>query len=324
MSREGEHLTPACRRWYHGLPAVTAEVDCGGKAHRITWRRGKLVLEDHDLLAERSLSALGAKPALCVEVLEAWRAMRGSEHLHDLLLRDRTLSPEELARMKAGHELVMKRTQERPGHMRAALGGLGGNPPRAAEMLSQIERQAAEGLERQERVWAITLIDALPPALRRALALSVIVSIERRWDDDEFRREHAKRIEPALTAIAAPLFEQSVRRWRRNLKPYAGFVSEAWLLAPGEQPGCAAWADSGGAHAALSLPLSWFTEVWARGIAVVDDCFVLAVAGSSRDGMTLRGLALRWERQDRDTSRSVKAPALLTRGNGGDWRLRWL
>lgn len=226
--------------------------------------------------------------------------------------------------MKAGHELVMKRTQERPGHMRAALGGLGGNPPRAAEMLSQIERQAAEGLERQERVWAITLIDALPPALRRALALSVIVSIERRWDDDEFRREHAKRIEPALTAIAAPLFEQSVRRWRRNLKPYAGFVAEAWLLAPGEQPGCAAWADSGGAHAALSLPLSWFTEVWARGIAVVDDCFVLAVAGSSRDGMTLRGLALRWERQDRDTSRSVKAPALLTRGNGGDWRLRWL
>jgi len=141
---------PASRRWYDGLPAVTAEIACGGEGHRITWRHGKLVLEDHDVLAEQSLTALGAKPPTCVEVLKAWRAMRGrDELLHELLLRDRTLSPEELARMRTGHELVMQSTREDPRRMRAALS----NDPGRAQILSRAERQAAQALERQERVW---------------------------------------------------------------------------------------------------------------------------------------------------------------------------
>jgi len=46
------------RRWFDDRPEVTAEIGCG-RQRRIAWRRGKLVLEDHDLLAERSLTALG-------------------------------------------------------------------------------------------------------------------------------------------------------------------------------------------------------------------------------------------------------------------------
>ncbi len=313
------HLKAARNRWFEAIPPVTAEIDCGGKEHRITWRRGKLIVEDHDVLAEQALAALGGKPPVCVEVLDAWRRMRNTELLYELLFREGTLSPEELARRRATHEAEMERPQRMPQSVRAHFQNRAGG----AEMVNQLERQAAQRVEWERRMWAVTVIEALPAALRRTLALSVIVNVARHWHDEAFRRKHAQHLESSLTAIAAPLFEQSVRRWRRNLKPYAGFVAEAWLVAPGEEPKCAAWADSGGAYAALSLPVSWFTDVWARGIALVDGCFVLGLADSPRDHAELPVLALRWERQDREISRSVAAPALVTRGRAGDWRLRW-
>lgn len=315
----GTHLNPASRRWYERLPAVTAEIDCGGVGHRISWRRGRLVLEDHDVLAERSLTALGAQPPMCVELLDAWRARRGSELLYELLLGDGALSPEELALRRARHEAEMESAQRMPQRM---LGHFK-NQPGGAEMVRLVERQAVERLEREKRMWAITLTEVLPPALRRALGLSVIVNIERHWDDDGFRRKHARHIEPALTALATPLFERSARRWSRNLKPYGGFAATTALLAPGEQPTCAVWADRGGVYAAMSLPLSWFTDVWGRGIALVEGCFVMGVADSSADGLKLRVHAVRLERQGWKPSKSLESPALVTR-RGGRWQLHWV
>ena len=52
---------------------------CGGAEHRITWRRGKLVLEDHDLRAEEAMSALGASWPECLRVLQRWRLRTGWE-----------------------------------------------------------------------------------------------------------------------------------------------------------------------------------------------------------------------------------------------------
>ena len=190
-------------------------------------------------------------------------------------------------------------------------------------MMRLVERQAAERLEREERAWAVTLIDVLPPGLRRALGLSVVVGLERRWDDDGFRRVHARHVERALSALALPLFEQSARRWRRRLRPYRGVEPSTALLAPGERPGCLLWADRTALHAAISLPLSWFTQVWARGIALVDDCFVLDVAGSTPDGSAVEVLAARFRRRRFRSERSLESPALLTR-RGGGWRLRWV
>jgi hypothetical protein len=60
--------------WQLGVPPATVEVDCGGISHRVTWRRGKLVLEDHDLSAESALVGLGADPCPCLELLAAWRS----------------------------------------------------------------------------------------------------------------------------------------------------------------------------------------------------------------------------------------------------------
>lgn len=63
---------PRKLRWYDALPEVSAAVVCGGEKHRVTWRRGKVVLEDHDLGAERGMVAFGGELCPCMRVLEIW------------------------------------------------------------------------------------------------------------------------------------------------------------------------------------------------------------------------------------------------------------
>ena len=63
---------PRLPRWYDPLPEATATVDCGGEKHRISWRRGKIVLEDHDLTAEKAMMAFGGEMCPCMRVLEVW------------------------------------------------------------------------------------------------------------------------------------------------------------------------------------------------------------------------------------------------------------
>jgi len=60
------------QRWYDPFPAATALIDCGGEPHRVTWRHGKIVLEAHDLTAERTMLAFGGELCPCMRVLEMW------------------------------------------------------------------------------------------------------------------------------------------------------------------------------------------------------------------------------------------------------------
>lgn len=64
-------------RWYQFLQPVTATVECDGQPHRVTWRRGRLVLEDHDLTAERTMLVFGGELCVCMRVLELWRQQFG-------------------------------------------------------------------------------------------------------------------------------------------------------------------------------------------------------------------------------------------------------
>lgn len=301
----------ARRRWCDEIPAVTCEVRCGGQRHRISWRRGKLVLEDHDVLAERSLTALGSEPPLCVQVLEAWRRMRHTELLYEFLLGERIICEEEFVR----RQIRRKLTEDA-----AARARLARLPPQAAHMLRRLRPDLPE---REERMWDLTLIEALPASLREALALSVIVNVERHWHDEDYRRTHAEHIESALAARVNEAFEQSARRWRRNVRPYARFEIQTRLVTTTEQPACEVSLGTGGAAGLLTVPFSWFIEVRARGIALVDGCFILSRAGASRRDESLPVIAIRWERASQNTSRSVAAPAIVSRRPGGDWSLRW-
>lgn len=301
-------MNPKACRWYEGLADATAEFDCGGQRHRIAWRRGKLVLEDHDLLAERSLIAFGSAPPLCVEVLDAWRWMRGPELLQELLGGD-TVPVDEVAARKTRHLDAIRRDRE-------FIAGAG-------QVLRGLLASARRNIEREQRAWARTLLAALPVEVRRRLALAVIVEVERHWHDERFRREHRGHVEPALAQTAGALVERSARCRGRDLQPHASFVVEARVLAPGEPPLCTVRFGPDGGGGSVSLPLAWFTDVWSRGLALVEDCFVTRRAGRGGDAAALPVHALRWEHEGRDVFRAVEAPAIVTRGDGGARALHW-
>jgi hypothetical protein len=69
------------RAWYHHLDPVSVEISCGERRHRVSWRRGRLVLEDHDVEAERAFVALGGDRSVCVELLDAWREATDSREV---------------------------------------------------------------------------------------------------------------------------------------------------------------------------------------------------------------------------------------------------
>lgn len=302
-------LSARPRRWCDDLPAVTAQIDCGGGQHRITWRRGKLVLEDHDLLAERSLLALGSDAPPCVEVLHAWRRVRDATMLRTCLFREGTMPPAELAVWRAFYEAETDRLER-------AIFPVGG--------VAQAPHAGRAALRaRNLRMWDTTLIEALSPGLRTALALSIIVGIARHWHDDEYRFRHGHRVESALATIANRLLEESARRWRCNVRPHAIFTIDTQALAPWERPRCAGSVGTGRAVASLSLPVSWLLDVWARDAqdeAAVDE---RDAARRPRDDTTLHVVAVRWARDARHGSQMVAAPALLRRGADGGWSLRW-
>lgn len=215
-----------------------------------------------------------------MQVLDAWRRMRGPKLLYEFLLREDTMSAEEYAFHRSRFAAQLHRLNRPPPV-----------PPQAAAAWRRTR------LERDKQVWDTMLIEALPAELRRTLGLSALVAFERQWHDEECRRVHEQHVAAAPTKIAEPLFEQSVRHWRRNLKPQATFVLGLWLRAPDEPPACSGWVDSGGAFATLTVSTSWFTRVWAHGLALVDGCFVLRRGDGSRDGSSFPVLAVRWERE---------------------------
>ena len=93
---------PRHPRWYDALTETTATVDCGGETHRVTWRRGKVVLENHDLNAERGMVAFGGELCPCMRVLEVWVEQFRMPHdlfdqMHNWLGEQAFLLPAEFA-----------------------------------------------------------------------------------------------------------------------------------------------------------------------------------------------------------------------------------
>ena len=301
---------PRVDRWCDGLPEVTAAFDCGGQRHRIVWCRGKLVVADHDLLAERTLATLGCEVPLCVEVLDAWLLLRGPQLLHAFLDNaGDTVSAEELELRRIEHVEIVQRTKSIESGPAQVLRGLLPSGPKL--------------IERERRAWAMTLLEALPPEFRRMLVLAMIVGIERRWHDEAYRDAHREHVEPVLEATAVRLLERSARHGRDSLKRYAPFDIETHALARDEPPQCSVRFDEDGGAGNVALPLAWFTDVWSRGLALVEGSFVTRCVGPAGDPAARHVIAVRWERDGGDAFKAVQAPALATRGDDGAWSLRW-
>lgn len=135
--------------WYDALDPVSVEIDCSGSRHRITWRRGKLIVEDHDVEAEAVLAALGGSACMCTTVLEGWRRnTRNLELLPGLIWQDESVSPQQLAEMAALHEQGMEHFKQMSRRLRqhwAAMQAAGSAPPVGQMITGRAPQQMAYG-----------------------------------------------------------------------------------------------------------------------------------------------------------------------------------
>lgn len=189
---------------------------------------------------------------------------------------------------------------------------------RAAVLPSNLDPTLVAHIRAQEReVYREAVLSRLPPALWQRFLLGAVMRCGRRWEriPPDFRVDAelvvARRVRHAVAA--------GMRSWRRldpRLRPFV----EVTLVPPSEKRSLSGWIDHAGASAAVALPLSWLTTVWARGAAVVDGCFVLE-AVDGRDGVEAD--VVRWERVTSAASEPVTVPARLCRDRTAQWRVRW-
>ncbi len=92
---------PRRPRWYHHVAPASATIPCEGEQHRVSWQRGKFVLHDHDLSAERAMLVLGGDPCACLRALRLWRDQFGMppdlfNRMHSWMGADAVLAPREM------------------------------------------------------------------------------------------------------------------------------------------------------------------------------------------------------------------------------------
>jgi hypothetical protein len=248
---------PRKLRWYDALPEVTTVVDCGGEAHRVSWRRGKLWLEAHDLAAERTMLIFGGELCQCMRVLEMW-------------VEQFRMPPDLYAKMPS---------------------------------------------------WLGAEVALLPDEFAQPRRLSMLLSWQRAWKRESWL--HSKQ----MNLLAAELKEQALPALRQHVTAWKArtgarvIASCQVVLVPSNRPaGVEGSTDRVAMRATARLHPRWLVEVSPRGIAVVDDAFVIEL----REQVTLddlRVIAVRWEQKGPGTWGTVGAPARLRHDDG--WHLTW-
>jgi hypothetical protein len=252
---------PRKPRWYDALPEVSATVDCGGEKHRVTWRRGKVVLEGHDLNAERGMVAFGGELCPCMRVLEIWvEQFRMPPHLFD-----------------------------------------------------------------QMPTWLGEQAFLLPDEFAQPRRSAMVLNWERSWRFESWLpTKQAKMLFEELKGKALPPLRQHLSAWKP--KTGARIIAGCQVaLAPSNQtPTVDGSTDRVSMRATAWLHGRWVVDVWPRGIAVVDDAFVVDLK-KARTLNDLDVVAVRWEPDTAGSWGTVSAPARVWRdaGSGGEWRLTW-
>jgi hypothetical protein len=289
------------RRWYSGLPSTTVEVSCGEARHALHWRKGRIIVEDHDVDAELALSALGADPPPCLQMLAAWRdGVARCDSVRWLTAAVLPPSPEGVAFM--AHAQV-PRLPPVPGLSRA----------RRRQMLATAEA------ELRQRHFRHLLTSSGPDWLRRVATAATVhtlrgaerVSLGRIPEDDVDVAE-------VLNACVVPAVEENIRRWRGPRASRQWFLIECRAFEGAGPVGIAGSVDDHVGLATVTVPLQWLIDVWARNAALIDDCFVLAARRI--DGATLSVDIVRWERDASGRSYPVVGTGRAHR-TGDHWRL---
>jgi len=278
---------------------VTVEIECQGRSHRLRWERGKLVLEDHDVSAERAMVALGGPSFTCLDLLNVWED--GARDLH-AVHRLRGLADTPLRPVRS-HQLHVPASQ------------LPGPPPRLLSQLPERQRQALQvTLDLRERA---RLLWSLPPELHVRVGLSAVMRAER--GDEGARERDAAHLDETLRILAMPAIRAAMAAAPTALDAQRVDI-DCWSVGPDHAPWIDGKVDRSAASAGVGLPWSWLTKVWAWNLAVVGANMVLAVTDADLKARTVRALVARWEQGPPGSSSPVLRNVLLARDGSGEWR----
>jgi hypothetical protein len=249
---------PARPRWYEALPEVTTTVECEGERHRVSWRRGKLVLEAHDLAAERTMEVFGGEACVCMRVLKLWQDQFG-------------MPPEFFAQM---------------------------------------------------RTWLGESAFLAPPEFSVVRELGMVLGWEREWRRTFYmNRKHERLLQEQLKTRATPALRQHLTHWKEEAGARVVGAATVQVLRSDQPSTLSGRIDRVAVRGSASLVPRWITDVWVKGIAVVDGAFVLEVVEAvSRTDLRVR--AARWDPGPDGVRNAVDAPASLSY-RGQAWRLAW-
>jgi len=295
--------------WTSGVGPVEVELELDGHTHRILWRRGALVLVDHpDPAADAALGALGGERCLCLDVFEAWRHHRGR------LLIEETAEPgpwrSRLRRLERVRHVARRLTGDAQPTQPGQRIGIGRRPQ---TVMGQNIGVLDPGRHLQYLDWLddefhSEVLRSLPRALFDVLVAS--------------RSVHAARNDPGPTERWSNLeatrhrVRQSVHRWLGAGAPRT--IGVLLSTGPSTCSRNSLFATSGGSLEFV-VPPSWLIDVWARGLAVTEDRFVLAtdeVTRADQIGVITCELA-----EDRSESRPVIGRAVAARRSDHSWHL---
>lgn len=315
------------RRWYSGLASCAIEVDCGGARHTLRWRKGCVVVEDHDIAAERALAALGGEPCVCLELLAAWRhgvALPGT--LRWLRAPAVPSSSEGLTFLAQLGAATIRPTSGASTPSRGWFGG----PPTPSWQISvgtarpspaQLRQMTAhvQRWERQRHLWQLLASSGSDWQHRAATAAAVHMLRHPNGSEPGEVPEEDVDLAHLVRACAVPAVEENMRRWRGPRAARQWLSVECHPFEGAGPPSVHGSIDDHGGRAVVRLPLHWLVDVWARNATLVDDCFVLAAG--RLDGATLSVVLLRW---DRDLS--ARSFPVISEGTakriGDHWRLQ--
>jgi hypothetical protein len=255
--------------WYRGVPTVEAKLQVSEDAtHRIAWRRGRFVLLDHpDPTGEMALAALGAELCPCFELREAWRsadhemAWQSTGWFSDPtdVLREYRLHRDRMRKLR----LRMPSSQPPSGLKATRPGGRWFSTTRGirAPELDMMKNELVKRM--RER-----LFGSLPTPLLERLAFGMVVR------DLRARESVSGMARIRLREFVLDAVVRCVRAWGPTKQRQLPVDVDLWLT-DRVAPQLVGLVEPHLGYVEAVLPSRWLVAVHARGLAVVDDCFVL-------------------------------------------------
>jgi hypothetical protein len=309
--------------WFEGLDDASLDVAVDDEVvHRVSWRHGKLILEDHDVEAEQALVALGGERCQCLDIADLFAS---PPPLHELLRPNRgrgSFSSSRATRGPVGPPLPPGPIAVPPGTAVAVSST--GFPPSGpafqrmvrhlpAAVVSRMQHEQEEQRKRFHRLRVLGWVDG---DLRRRLLAASSVAATRRgvegYPDDWIS------VNKFYAGELAPAIEWSLRGARRNLPVTAKIDFHLRLLEDTDQPTVEGLVSRGGGSVNVGVQPRWLADVWAHDLTLVGQHPVLAVEErQSFDSAVV--VVIGWLRARFELTEPFLARLLIERDELGFW-----